>query len=100
MLCCTAKQCSEGFARSAEFVARDGEFAVGRGVAGSTGYNVTRGRPASDGTLVMSGHGSGNQARGRGHPFEIRLEGRWAGDRFVLGGSWGGRNRKIEVAQQ
>ena len=88
---CSANQFSPGFTRSADFVVRGGEFTIERGAPGQPGYNITRGRPSADGTLVLAGNGIGSQGRGTGQPFEIRLDGRWTGDRYVLRGTWGGR---------
>jgi len=97
---CTANQFSPGFTRSADFLVRGGEFTIERGSPGQPGYNVTRGRPASDGSLVLTSNGIGNQSRGTGQPFEIRLVGRWTGDRYVLRGGWGGRTCDVEVARK
>ena len=97
---CTANKFSGPFERSADFVARGGEFVIERGASGEPGYNISRGRPAADGTLVLTGNGIGGQARGRGQPYEIRFTGRWTGDRFVLRGTWAGRNCKVEIARK
>ncbi|CAG0950181.1 adenylate cyclase [Burkholderiales bacterium] len=86
--------------RSADFVVRGGEFVVERGTAGQPGYNIVRGRPAPDGALVMTGSAIGNQAFNYGKHFAIALAGRWTTDRFVLRGSWGGRNCEAEVARK
>lgn len=71
---------------------------IERGASGQPGYNIARGRPAADGTLVMTGNGLGGQAGGRGQPYDIRFPGRWTGDRFVLRGTWGERNCEAEIA--
>ena len=97
---CSANKFSSGFTRSADFVARGGEFMVERGAKGQPGYNIVQGRPAPDGTLVLTGAGIGNQAAGRGQHFEVRLAGRWTGDRFVLKGGWGGRVCDAEVVRR
>jgi hypothetical protein len=97
---CSANQFSPGFSRDADFVVRDGEFTIERGARGQPGYNITRGRPSADGTLVLAGNGLGNQGRGVGQPFEIRLDGRWTGDRYVLRGTWGGRLCDVAVVRK
>jgi hypothetical protein len=97
---CSANQFSPGFTRNADFVARDGEFTIERGAPGQPGYNITRGRPSADGTLVLTGNGLGNQGRGTGQPFDIRLDGRWTGDRYVLRGTWGGRLCDVTVVRR
>jgi len=97
---CSANQFSPGFSRDASFMARDGEFTIERGTPGQPGYNITRGRPSVDGTLVLAGNGIGNQGRGAGQPFEIKLDGRWTGDRYVLRGTWGGRLCDVTVVRR
>ncbi|MEO8484893.1 MAG: adenylate/guanylate cyclase domain-containing protein [Betaproteobacteria bacterium] len=97
---CSANQFSPGFTRNTDLVVRGGEFMVERGARGVPGYNTIRGHPAPDGTLVLTGTGIGNQGRGHGQPFEIRLAGRWTGDRFVLNGGWGGRDCAVEATRR
>ncbi|HEY8266620.1 MAG TPA: hypothetical protein VIG03_08605, partial [Steroidobacteraceae bacterium] len=97
---CSANQHAPPFTRSADFFVRGGEFMIERGTPGQPGYNIARGRPSADGTLVMTGNGIGNQGRGTGHPFDIRLDGRWTGDRYVLRGTWGGRLCDVAVARR
>jgi class 3 adenylate cyclase len=97
---CSANRFSSGFTRHADFTVRGGEFVVERGAKGQPGYNIVQGRPAPDGTLVLTGTGIGGQGGGRGLPFEIRLVGRWTGDRFVLTGGWAGRNCDVEIARR
>ena len=97
---CSANKFSSGFTRSADFVVRGGEFKVERGARGQPGYNIVQGSPAPDGTLVLTGTGIGNQSSGRGQPFEVRLSGRWTGDRFVLKGGWGGRICDVDIARR
>jgi hypothetical protein len=96
---CGANKFSAGFTSRADFVVRGGEFVIERGASGQAGYNIARGRPAADGTLVMTGNGLGSQGGGRGQPFDILFAGRWTGDRFVLRGTWGGRDCKAEIAR-
>ena len=86
--------------RRADFLSRGGEFVLERGNPGEPGYNITRGRPASDGTLVLTGTAIGNQAFYYGKPFDNHFAGRWTNDRFVLNGSWGGRKCDVEVARK
>ncbi len=97
---CSANRHSPGFTRTADFVVRGGEFTIERGVQGQPGYNVMRGRPATDGTLLLTGNGIGNQGRGTGQPFEIRLDGRLTVDRYVLSGGWGDRTCQAEVIRR
>ena len=97
---CSANQHAPPFTRSADFFVRGGEFTIERGTPGQPGYNITRGRPSADGTLVLTGNGIGSQGRGTGQPFDIRLDGRWTGDRYVLRGTWGGRLCDVAVARR
>jgi class 3 adenylate cyclase len=97
---CSANRHSSGFNRIADFVVRGGEFTIERGVPGQPGYNVMRGRPAADGTLLLTGNGIGSQGRGTGQPFEIRLVGRLNVDRYVLSGGWGERSCQAEVTRR
>jgi class 3 adenylate cyclase len=96
---CGTNKFSGPWTRSAGFVVRGGEFVIERGASGEAGYNVARGRPAVDGTLVMTGNGLGSQGAGTGQPFDIRFAGRWTGDRFVLRGTWGGRDCRAEIVR-
>ncbi len=96
---CGANKFSGGWTLGADFVVRGGEFAIERGASGKPGYNIVRGRPAADGTLVLTGNGLGSQGGGWGLPFDIRFAGRWTGDRFALRGTWGGRDCKAEIAR-
>jgi hypothetical protein len=96
---CGANKFSGGWTRSADFVVRGSEFVIERGALGKPGYNIVRGRPAADGALVLTGNGIGSQGGGTGQAFDIRLAGRWTGDRFALRGTWGGRDCKAEIAR-
>ena len=85
------------FTRTDAIVVTGSEFIVERGVAGNPGYNIATGRPAKDGTLVLTGNGITANAQGR--KFDIRFDGRWTGDRFVLRGPFGGRTCDVEIAR-
>lgn len=78
---------------------RGSEFKVERGVPGEPGYALASGRPAADGTLVMTGNGISPLSFARGRRFDIRFEGRWTGDRFVLRGPFGERTCDVEIAR-
>lgn len=85
------------FTRHHTFVVREGEFKVEYGVRGEPGYNIATGRPAADGTLVLTGGGIRNlPAKGR---FEMLYAGRWSGDRFMLQGTWASRACEVEIAR-
>jgi class 3 adenylate cyclase len=96
---CGANRISGGWTLGADFVVSGGEFVIERGASGQPGYNIARGRPAADGTLVLTGNGLGSRGGGWGQPFNIRFAGRWTGDRFVLRGTWAGRDCKAEIAR-
>ena len=97
---CSANRHAGAFTRTADFVVRGGEFTIERGASGQPGYNVMRGRPAANGTLLLTGNGIGNQGRGTGQPFEIRLDGRLTVDRYVMSGEWGERTCQAEVTRR
>ena len=80
-------------------IVQDGEFAVERGVPGEPGFNTARGRVAVDGTLVMIGNGISPGQTSYGRRFDIRYEGRWTGDRFVLHGIFGARSCEVEITR-
>jgi class 3 adenylate cyclase len=94
---CSAVGRNPPFVRRSGIHVRGSEFRVERGgVPGEPGYNVASGRPAADGTLVMTGNGFSVQ---NGQPFEIRFDGRRTGDRFMLQGAFGGRTCEVEIAR-
>ena len=96
---CSAVGPAAPFTRSGEIVVRAGEFKIERGVPGEPGYNVASGRPAPDGTLVMTGSGVSPLQFAYGKRFDIRFEGRWTGDRFVLRGPFGERSCEVDIAR-
>mgnify|MGYP003464430422 CR=1 FL=1 len=50
--------------------------------------------------LLLAGSAVGNQAFNYGKPFDVAFTGRWTTDRFVLRGSWGGRDCTAELARR
>lgn len=95
---CSAVGGHPPFLASGGILVRASEFRVERGFPGEPGYNVASGRPAADGTLVMTGNGiTGLQPIGQ--PFEIRFDGRRTGDRFMLRGAFGGRTCEVEITR-
>jgi len=96
---CSAVGKAPPFTRSSGLVVRGGEFTVERGVPGQPGYDNASGRVAADGTLVMTGNGVSPLAAAYGRRYDIRFEGRWTGDRFVLNGPYGGRTCDVEIAR-
>jgi class 3 adenylate cyclase len=96
---CSALSQAPSFTRSMEIAVRGSEFKVERGVAGEPGYDIASGRPAADGTLVMTGNGVSPLPSAYGRRYDIRFEGRWTGDRFVLRGAFGARTCEVEIAR-
>jgi len=96
---CSAVGPAPPFTRSAGIVVRGGEFTVERGVPGKPGYDIASGRPAADGTLVMTGNGVSPLPSAYGRRYEIRFEGRWTGDRFLLRGAFGARACEVEITR-
>ena len=96
---CSAVGAAPPFTRSAGLVVRGREFTVERGVPGQPGYDIASGRPAADGTLVMTGNGISPLPSAYGRRYDIRFEGRWTGDRFVLQGAFGARTCDVEIAR-
>jgi hypothetical protein len=95
---CSAVGRNLPFTRTANIIVQGGEFAYERGVPGEPGFNAARGRVAADGTLVMIGNGISPGQTSYGRRFDIRYEGRWTGDRFVLHGAFGARSCEVEIA--
>ena len=93
---CSAVGRQAPFTVSGGIFVRGSEFRVERGVPGERGYNVASGRPAADGTLVMTGNGLSGV---NGQPFDIRFDGRRIGDRYMLQGAFGGRTCDVEFAR-
>ena len=79
---------------------QDGEFVIGSGVSGQPGYNQARGRPAGDGSLVLSGTAIAVSARNSGKPIPVFFQGRLEGERFVLKGSIGDRACTLVLARR
>jgi class 3 adenylate cyclase len=75
-----------------------GEFSMERGKRGEAGYNAMQGRPAADGSLILSGTGISNAQRSMGKTYAVYFEGRSDGRRFVLKGRLGDRNCTIVLA--
>ncbi|NDP44014.1 MAG: hypothetical protein GZ089_15070, partial [Aromatoleum sp.] len=96
---CSAVNRAPPFTRSGGIVVRGGEFTVERGVPGQPGYDIASGRPAADGTLVMTGNGISPLPFAYGRRYDIRFDGRWTGDRFVLQGAFGARTCEVEIAR-
>ncbi len=76
-----------------------GEFVLERGQPGQPGYNLVRGRPADDGSLVLTGTGISRQPQYLGREYAAYLEGRFDGERFVLKGKYGRRGCSIVFAR-
>ena len=96
---CSAVGRDPPFTRTANVIVQGGEFVVERGVPGEPGFSAARGRVAADGTLVMIGNGISPGQTSYGRRFDIRYEGRWTGDRFVLRGTFGARSCEVEIAR-
>ena len=77
----------------------DGEFVITRGTPGQPGYNLAKGRPGEDGSLVLSGNGIGSSKRYVGAPHPVFFQGRLEGDRFVLKGALGERSCTLVLAR-
>jgi hypothetical protein len=79
---------------------QDGEFVIGSGAAGQPGYNQARGKPAEDGSLVLSGTGIAVSKRNSGRQLPVFFEGRLDGERFVMKGSIGDRPCTLVIARR
>jgi hypothetical protein len=80
----------------------DGEVVVSLGQEGRPGHVSLRGRPESDGTLVLAGFvipgaGRAGAGRGRGDKLAARFEGRLANGRGTLAGNQGPQRCTIAV---
>ena len=70
---------------------------VERGVAGEPGYNMARGKPGEDGSLILTGTGI---AQRKDRPHGVLFEGRLEGERFVLKGYQGSRACTLVLARR
>jgi len=96
---CSGAGAAAPFSHSDPIVVRSSEFKIENGDPGKPGYNIVSGRPAADGTLVMTGSGISPQPTQYGKKFDIAYGGRWTGDRFELRGAWAGRTCEVEIAR-
>ncbi|HTQ75690.1 MAG TPA: protein kinase [Burkholderiales bacterium] len=79
---------------------RDGEFVIAGGNLGEPGSYEARGKPADDGTLVLSGKGVSETKSNYGKAFPVFFQGRSDGERFVLKGGLGNRPCTVVIARQ
>src|SRR4029077_5049468 len=79
---------------------QDGEFVVGSGVAGQPGFNQARGKPAEDGSLVLSGSGIAVSKQNAGRQLPGFFEGRLDGERFEMKVSIGHRPCTLVIARR
>ena len=96
---CEAFEGSPPLLQNWRFTVTGGEFLVGIGTAGQPGSNLGRGRPADDGSLVLTGTGIASSQRVRGQPYPVFFEGRLDGDRFVMKGRLGQRACTLVLAR-
>jgi predicted Ser/Thr protein kinase len=82
------------------FTVRDGEFVIAGGNLGEPGSYEARGKPADDGTLVLSGRGVSETKSNFGNAYPVFFQGRADGDRFVLKGGLGNRPCTLVIARQ
>jgi len=78
---------------------RGGEFIIEVGVRGKPRHSRMSGRPAEDGTLVLTGSGISGLKAHAGKPYNIRFVGQFSGDRCVLKGKYGGRAGTITLTR-
>ena len=97
---CASVQGSPPFNREATIIVTTGEFVLVRGKPGEPGWGELRGKPAADGTLVLSGGGISAVPASYGAPFDSRFDGAWTGDRFRLKGRLGARPCLIELERR
>ncbi len=96
---CEAFEESPPLLQNWRFTVAGGEFLVGIGAAGQPGFNLGRGRPADDGSLVLTGTGIASSQRARGQSYPVFFEGRLDGDRFVMKGRLGQRACTLVLAR-
>jgi len=85
--------------QSWQFTASGSEMILTRGQPGEPGYMTLRGKPASDGSLILAGNAISGAARFRGKETPAYFEGRYDGERFVLKGHVGRRACTLVLAR-
>jgi hypothetical protein len=73
---------------------------IAGGNLGEPGSYEARGKPADDGTLVLSGRGVSETKSNFGNAYPVFFQGRADGDRFVLKGGLGNRPCTLVIARQ
>ena len=96
--CAAFKQIPAGTFMSRVTVRGD-EFVVEPGVRGQPGYWHVSGRPASDGSLVLTGMFMSRTSAPLATEGQARFNGRLVGDRFVLDGRFGPRGCSLTMAR-
>jgi class 3 adenylate cyclase len=76
-----------------------GEFLLERGQRGQPGYQNLRGKPAEDGSLVLTGIFTPRIPRYPGQEAPAYFEGRFDGERFTLKGMYGKRGCSLVIAR-
>jgi len=78
---------------------RDGAFLVERGEHGQPAYQRLQGKPAGDGSLILTGTASPGARFFKGQEFPVYLEGRLEGKQFLLKGTYGRRPCSLVIAR-
>jgi hypothetical protein len=81
------------------FAVRQGEFVLEHGTLGLPFYNRVTGRPAADGSLVLTGTGISGAQGTAGRQISARFEGRLDAGRGILQGKVGGRECTLTLAR-
>ncbi len=76
-----------------------GEFLVERGERGQPAYQNLHGKPADNGSLILTGVASPGARWFTGQEYPVYLEGRFDGERFLLKGTYGRRPCSVTIAR-
>jgi class 3 adenylate cyclase len=76
-----------------------GEFLLERRQRGQPGYQILRGKPGEDGSLILTGIFTPGIPRYPGQEAPAYFEGRFDGERFTLKGKYGRRGCSLVIAR-
>jgi len=97
---CDAFRGSHEFFNEVPVQFEDGTFILQRRPGGMGGHFRLQGKPASDGTLLLTGSVVAPRGRMRGEDLPVRLEGALDAGRYVTRGYLGSRPCEVDIARR